>query len=96
MLAWGLKEETRECEEAAKYFFSGEDSGRWRIGIPTVEGVGEEEYHELQLADLGALNAALAVGIWRRHIGQYEAEERDWLIRYRIENNDLLKKTAQS
>ena len=60
-----------------------------------MKGRAEKEYYELQLADLGALNAALAVGIWRRHIGQYEAEEKDWLIRYVIENNDLLKKTEQ-
>lgn len=92
----GIERRNEGVRGSCQVFFSGEDSGRWRIGIPTVEGVGEEEYHELQLADLGALNAALAVGIWRRHIGQYEAEERDWLIRYRIENNDLLKKTAQS
>ena len=81
---------------SCQVFFSGEDPGRWRIGIPTAEGEGEEEYYELQLADLGALNAALAVGTWRRHIGQYEGEAKDWLIRYWIENNDLLKKTEQT
>ena len=81
---------------SCQVFFSGEDPGRWRIGIPTAEGEGEDEYYELQLADLGALNAALAVGTWRRHIGQYEGEAKDWLIRYWIENNDLLKKTEQT
>ena len=81
---------------SCQVFFSGEDPGRWRIGIPTAEGEGEEEYYELQLADLGALNAILAVGTWRRHIGQYEGEAKDWLIRYWIENNDLLKKTEQT
>ena len=81
---------------SCQVFFSGEDPGRWRIGIPTAEGEGEDEYYALQLADLGALNAALAVGIWRRHIGQYEGGAKDWLIRYWIENNDLLKKTEQT
>ena len=81
---------------SCQVFFSGDDPGRWRKGIPTAEGEGEDEYYELQLADLGALNAALAVGIWRRHIGQYEGGSNDWLIRYWIENNDLLKKTEQA
>ena len=78
---------------SCQVFFSGEDLGRWHVGIPTAEGVGEEDYYELQLADLGALNAALAVGMWRRYIGQYEVEAKDWLIRYWIEGNDLLKRT---
>ena len=66
------------------------------MGIPTAEGGGDQDYYELQLADLGALNAALAVGKWRRHIEQYAEEEDEWLIRYRIENNDLLKKVDAS
>ena len=81
---------------SCQVFFSGEDPERWRIGIPTVEGAGEKDYYDLQLADMGALNAALAVGTWRRHIGQYESEKRDWLIRYLMESNDLIKRTEQS
>ena len=91
----GIERRSERVRGSCQVFFSGKDPGQWRIGIPTVEGAGEKDYHELQLADLGALNAALAVGMWRRHIGQYEEEEKDWLIRYRIENNDLLKKTEQ-
>ena len=91
----GIERRKERVRGSCQVFFSGEEPARWRIGIPTAEGAGEEDYHALQLADLGALNAALAVGIWRRHIGQYEEEEKDWLIRYRIENNDLLKKTEQ-
>ena len=91
----GIELRNKRVRGSCQVFFSGEDPGRWRIGIPTVEGAGEQDYHKLQLADLGALNAALAVGMWRRHIGQYEEEEKDWLIRYRIENNDHLKKTEQ-
>ena len=90
----GIERRQERVRGSCQVFFSGEDPGRWRIGIPTAEGA-EEEYYELQLADLGALNAALAVGTWRRYIGQYEEENKDWLIRYRIENNDLLKKTEQ-
>ena len=79
---------------SCQVFYSGEDPGRWRVGIPTAEGTeGAKAYYDLQLADLGALNAALAVGMWRRHTEQYEEEERNWLIRYLIEENDLLRKT---
>ena len=91
----GIELREERVRGSCQIFFSGEEPGRWRIGIPTAEGAGEQDYHALQLADLGALNAALAVGIWRRHIGQYEEEEKDWLVRYRIENNDLLKKPEQ-
>lgn len=92
----GIERREERVRGSCQVFFSGEDPSRWRIGIPTAEGAGEQDYYELQLADLGALNAALAVGIWRRHIGQYEEEEKDWLIRYWIDNNDLLKKTEQA
>lgn len=89
----GIERREGRVRGSCQVFFSGKDPARWRVGIPTAEGAGEQEYYELQLADLGALNAALAVGMWRRHIEQYESEKRDWLIRYPIENNDLLKKT---
>lgn len=88
----GIELRDGQVRGSCQVFFSGEDPGRWRIGIPTVEGLGEQEYRKLQLPDLGALNAALAVGLWRRHIGQYATEEKDWLIRYGIENNDLFKR----
>ncbi len=91
----GIERLDGQVRGSCQVFFSGDDPGRWRKGIPTAEGAGDEDYHALQLADLGALNAALAVGMWRRHIGQYEEETKDWLVRYRIENNDLLKKTEQ-
>ena len=91
----GIERRQERVRGSCQVFFSGDEPGRWRKGIPTAEGAGEKEYYELQLADLGALNAALAVGTWRRYIKQYEEEDKDWLIRYRIENNDLLKKTEQ-
>ena len=91
----GIELKQGQVRGSCQVFFTGEDPGRWRIGIPTVEGAGEKDYYDLQLADMGALNAALAVGTWRRHIGQYEAEEKDWLIRYLMESNDLIKRTEQ-
>ena len=91
----GIELRKGQVRGSCQVFFSGEDPGRWRIGIPTVEGAGEEDYYDLQLADMGGLNAALAVGTWRRHIGQYEAEEKDWLIRYLMESSDLIKRTEQ-
>ena len=86
----GMGIELREgrVRGSCQVFFSGDDAGRWRKGVPTVEGDdGRDDYRALQLADLGALNAALAVGVWRRHIGQYEEETKDWLIRYRHRRN---------
>ena len=62
----GIERQEERVRGSCQVFFSGEEPGRWRIGIPTAEGAGEQDYHALQLADLGALNAALAVGIWRR------------------------------
>lgn len=92
----GIERRVDRVRGSCQVFLSGKDPARWRVGIPTAEGAGEQEYYKLQLADLGALNAALAVGMWRRHIEQYEAEKRDWLIRYQIETNDLLKRTEQA
>ena len=93
----GIDLEQGRVRGSLQVFFSGEDPGRWRKAIPTAEGAGgAKAYYDLQLADLGALNAALAVGVWRRHIGQYEDDDKDWLIRYWIEENDLLKRTEQT
>ena len=91
----GIELKQGQVRGSCQVFFTGEDPERWRIGIPTVEGAGEKDYYDLQLADMGALNAALAVGTWRRHIGQYEAEEKNWLIRYLMESNDLITRTEQ-
>lgn len=92
----GIARHEERVRGSCQVFFSGEEASRWRIGIPTVEGIGEEEYRALQLADLGALTAALAVGMWRRHIVQYQDDTKDWLVRYEIEANDLLKRSEQS
>ena len=89
----GIERRDQRVRGSCQVYFSGKDPSRWRVGIPTAEGEGDQDYYELQLADLGALNAALAVGTWRRHITQYAEETKDWLIRYRVENNDLLKRT---
>lgn len=92
----GIERRQERVRGSCQVFFSGDDPGRWRVGIPTAQGTGDREYYELQLADMGALNAALAVGTWRRHIGQYEEEKKSWLIRYLIDSNDLLKRIEQS
>ena len=88
----GIERQQGEVRGSLQVFFSGGDAGRWRVGIPTVVGVGEQEYHILQLADLGVLNASLAVGVWRRHIGQYAEDSKEWLVRYSVESNSLLKR----
>ena len=93
----GIELEEGRVRGSCQVFYSGEVPGRWRNAIPTAEGAdGAKAYYDLQLADLGALNAALAVGVWRRHIGQYGEEEKDWLTRYSIEENDLLKRAEQT
>ena len=89
----GIERQQGEVRGSLQVFFSGRDAGRWRIGIPTVVGIGEQEYHILQLADLAALNASLAVGVWRRHIEQYAEDSKDWLVRYSVESHTLLKRT---
>ena len=88
----GIERQHGKVRGSLQVFFSGGDAGRWRVGIPTVVGVGEQEYHILQLADLGVLNASLAVGVWRRHIGQYGEDSKEWLVRYSVESNSLLKR----
>lgn len=86
----GVERNQGEVRGSLQVFFSGRDAGRWRIGIPTVTGVGDQEYHLLQLADLAALNASLAVGVWRRHIEQYAEDSEEWLVRYLVESNTVL------
>lgn len=92
----GLQRREGRVRGSCQVFFSGKDPSRWHAGIPTAEGAGHQDYYQLQLADLGALNAALAVGRWRRHIAQYAEKEEEWLIRYTIDNNDLLKRSEAS
>ena len=91
----GIELSDGQVRGSCQVFYSGDEPHRWRTGIPTVEGAGEEYYHKLQLAELGALNAALAVGMWRRHVGQYENVKSEWLIRYVIEDNDFLKRKEE-
>lgn len=89
----GIERQHGEVRGSLQVFFSGKDAGRWRIGIPTIVGIGEQEYHVLQLADLAALNASIAVGMWRRHVRQYARDSKDWLVRYSVESNTLLKRS---
>ena len=88
----GVERNQGEVRGSLQVFFSGRDARRWRIGIPTITGVGEQEYHVLQLADLAALNASLAVGLWRRYIEQYAADSKEWFVRYMVESNDFSKR----
>lgn len=92
----GIERRQGRVRGSCQVFFSGQDSSRWRKGIPTAEGAGDSDYYELQLADMGALNAALAVGTWRRYMEQYEEEEKDWLVRYLLESNELLKRQEET
>ena len=92
----GLERREGRVRGSFQVFYSGSKPDRWRVGIPTVEGNGQDEYRALQLAELGALNASFAVGVWRRHIGQYEGTSIDWLVRYLVEDNEILKRSESS
>ena len=84
------------------YLKGGELGGSLRVtlGTPAMNGhlgrrisVGaaeEDEYDtDIQIADLNALNAALAVMKWKKHVGFYADLEQEHFSAYTIETNLL-------
>ncbi len=58
--------------------------------ISMSDGVEDGDYTEnVQIADMNALNAVLAVIKWKKHIGVYADLEREWHSVYTIDGNDL-------
>ncbi len=56
---------------------------------------GDELYRSnIQVADLNALNAALAVIRWKKHIGYYQDATHECLSAYTLEWNDIAKKSS--
>ena len=54
------------------------------------EGIEDDAYTEnVQIADMNALNAVLAVIKWKKHMGVYADLEREWHSVYTIDGNDL-------
>ncbi len=58
--------------------------------IPFSEGEGPNEYDKnIQIADLNALNAALAVIRWKKLFGFYVDQENELYSTYMIGGNDV-------
>lgn len=67
------------------------DHVRDRNRIPFSDGDGNNEYSQnIQIADLNALNAALAVVKWKKLLGFYEDLENEHFSAYTIDGNALL------
>jgi hypothetical protein len=63
----------------------------WQLQrIPFSQGTDENEYNKnIQIADLNALNAALAVIKWKKLLGFYVDQEREHYSTYTIGGNDV-------
>ena len=59
--------------------------------LPAPREIDEDKYSErIQIADLNALNAALAVIKWKKILGFYYDHENEYNSRYLINNNRML------
>ena len=68
------------------------DGSRYHVSarIPFSDGDGRNEYERnIQIADLNALNAALAVIRWKKRFGFYDDFEREHFSVYGISDNSL-------
>jgi hypothetical protein len=62
----------------------------FRKRVPFAEGVVENDYsRNIQIADLNALNAALAVIKWKKLCGYYQDLEREHCSAYTINGNAI-------
>ena len=62
-----------------------------RSGVPFSDGDGEGDYsRNIQIADLNALNASLAVIKWKKMVGFYIDLENEYSSYYEIDGNHLL------
>lgn len=64
----------------------------WSNGrIPFTQHVADNEYsRNIQIADLNALNAALAVVKWKKYFGFYHDQEQEHFTTYTIDGNALI------
>jgi hypothetical protein len=61
------------------------------VRIPFVDDAGGDDYsRNVQIADLNALNAALAVIRWKKLLGFYRDLDREHHTTYTIDGNMLL------
>jgi hypothetical protein len=64
--------------------------------IPFSDGDGNNEYSKnIQIADLNALNAALAVIKWKKLCGFYSDLDREHHCTYTIDGNTLINEDRQ-
>jgi hypothetical protein len=62
---------------------------------PNQAGVPNEYAHNIQVAELNALNASLAVVRWKKHFGFYNDLEREHNCTYTVDGNALLNEEFQ-
>tara|TARA_B100001115_G_scaffold156921_1_gene129119 strand:+ start:6 stop:1193 length:1188 start_codon:yes stop_codon:yes gene_type:complete len=65
--------------------------------IPFVDGEEEDEYSKnIQIAELNALNAVLAVIKWKKHCGFYHQAENEKHSLYSIDDNSIINEDIES
>jgi hypothetical protein len=62
--------------------------------IPMADGGPDDYAHNVQIAELNALNAALAVIRWKKHFGLYRDLRGEMESEYAIDTNDLINADA--
>jgi ThiF family len=62
---------------------------------PNQAGVPNEYAHNIQVAELNALNASLAVVRWKKHFGFYNDLEREHNCTYAVDGNAVLNEECQ-
>lgn len=62
---------------------------------PNQAGVPNEYAHNIQVAELNAINAALAVVRWKKHFGFYNDLEREHNCTYAVDGNAVLNEECQ-
>ena len=67
----------------------GSDGGATLARIPKPAEEREDYDRNIQIADLNALNAMLAIGRWKRHLGFYADGTAETFSTYSIYTNDV-------
>jgi hypothetical protein len=68
---------------------STQDKRDHRVGV-SLSAMGDDDYNNVQIAELNALNAVMAVIKWKKHFGFYQDSAQEYSSVYTIENNELL------
>jgi hypothetical protein len=74
----------------------GDDPARLKTRIPQPTQEHEDDYsHNIQVADLNALNGTLAIGRWKRMIGLYADGTGELFSTYSVFTNDIINEDSQ-